>query len=591
MKSYMFCVMVFLMAVFHANKAHSQSPDLILTHGKIFTADKNKLYVEAIAIKGNTILATGSNDYISKMAGKNTAVIDLGGKTVVPGFNDAHYHHSPYVTGYAISFPPDGREPSWQELKDSIINAVKLQSPGTFLNATMGIDVGTDTSINRFVLDQLAPSHPLLIQSYWGHVSFFNSAAIKALGLSETEPNIPGGTFGRTQDGKTLNGQAYEYACDLLRSRRSTNDALFSASLQDLGKEALYFGVTSIQNMCTGASPEEYISQLQATPMPVRFRLIRWAEINSNGTLHIPAKKLSANVKALPLVSLSGTKWMMDGTPIERSAWVSAAYKDQPGVYGYMNFTPEQIKKILAELNSRKDQPMFHVVGDATINYMLKELAALPQSWVSRRIRFEHGDAVMPSAFAMAKKLNIIVVQNPSHFTIVKTLHDRFSNTVLSNMQPMSSLLKAGIPVAIGSDGPLNPYLNIMFACMHPSNPKEAISVEEAVIAYTKTSAYAEGRDDKGTLSTGKLADLVVLSQDIFTVPLPQLSATHSVLTMVNGKIVTTSLAQSKKQKLDEIMKTYHRYNMFDGSVLVAENGKVIYKAAFGMANREWNVL
>jgi predicted amidohydrolase YtcJ len=102
----------------------------------------------------------------------------------------------------------------------------------------------------------------------------------------------------------------------------------------------------------------------------------------------------------------------------------------------------------------------------------------------------------------------------------------------------LRSLLAAGIPVALGSDGPMNPYLNIMLACMHPSNPPEAITREQAVIAYTLTSAYAEFQEkEKGSLEPGKLADLAVLSQDIFSVPFPDLPKTESVLTLVGGKI------------------------------------------------------
>src|SRR5690242_11081920 len=119
----------------------AQAPDIILTNGKIFTSNSKQLYVEAIAIKGNKVLATGNNDAISKLAGKTTQKINLDGKTVVPGFNDAHYHHNPYYAGYTIPFPEDGSEPSWQQLQDSIKAAVKQQPKGTFISATMGVDV------------------------------------------------------------------------------------------------------------------------------------------------------------------------------------------------------------------------------------------------------------------------------------------------------------------------------------------------------------------------------------------------------------------------------------------------------------------
>jgi predicted amidohydrolase YtcJ len=381
-----------------------------------------------------------------------------------------------------------------------------------------------------------------MINAYWGHVTYFNTAAIKAFSISETEPDPKGGFFERFPGTQKLNGRAYEHACIYLRLKRPSNEDLFLSSLSELNKQALHLGVTSIQNMCTGASPAQYITTLKKQPLLIRFRLIQWAGINSHGSIVLPSKGLSPKIKELPLVDVSGTKWMLDGTPIERLAWFSTDYKDDAASRGSLDFTKAETRSMLAELTSRKDQPMFHVVGDSTIDFLLHELGKTAGTWSARRVRFEHGDGLLPTSYAAAKKLNIIVVQNPTHFAIPALLNQRYAPMLLQNAEAMKSLLQAGIPVALGSDGPLNPYLNIMFACMHPFRPAEALTVEQAVIAYTKTSAYAEMQDDKGVLAPGQLADLVVLSQDIFTVPLQQLPATNSMLTMVDGKIIYNKL-------------------------------------------------
>ena len=149
----------------------------------------------------------------------------------------------------------------------------------------------------------------------------------------------------------------------------------------------------------------------------------------------------------------------------------------------------------------------------------------------ARRVRIEHGDGLFPDLIPRAKALGVVVVQNPTHFAVV-------GEDVLKIGQPVRTLLATGIPVALGSDGPLNPFLNIMLAVTHPHQHSEGITREQAVIAYTRTSAYAEfAEKDKGTLVPGKLADLTVLSQDIFVVPLPSLPQTKSLLTLVGGQV------------------------------------------------------
>jgi predicted amidohydrolase YtcJ len=282
-----------LITILSFKTSFSQTPDIILTNGKIFTSNIKQLYVEALAIKGNRVVAVGNAQTIKRLKTPATKVIDLKGKTVVPGFNDAHYHHNPYTLGYHIAFPQDGTEPSWQQLKDSITAAVKQQPKGTFINATMGADVGTDTSINRRLLDSLAPHHPLMINAYWGHVTYFNTAAIKALGISEREPNPKGGFFERLPGTQKLNGRAFEHACIYLNKKTAYQRRFIFRKPKKFTGQALHFGVTTIQNMCTGASPAQFITVLKKQPLPIRFRLIQWAGMNSDGSIVLPSKGLS----------------------------------------------------------------------------------------------------------------------------------------------------------------------------------------------------------------------------------------------------------------------------------------------------------
>ncbi len=183
-----------------------------------------------------------------------------------------------------------------------------------------------------------------------------------------------------------------------------------------------------------------------------------------------------------------------------------------------------------------------HASGDAAIAAYLSTLEAVgrPEVWRLKRPRLEHGDMLFPDLIARAKALGVVVVQNPSHLTV--PLAGTLGQERRRQIQPLKTLVTQGVPLAFGSDGPLSPFLNIMFATTHPERPDEALTREEAVMAYTRGAAYAEfTEEEKGHLSPGALADLAVLSADLFEAPADRLPAIVSVLTMIGGRIVHDS--------------------------------------------------
>ena len=192
---------------------------------------------------------------------------------------------------------------------------------------------------------------------------------------------------------------------------------------------------------------------------------------------------------------------------------------------------------MLQETLKRNDQLLLHISGNRSAATVLDAVDATggKSVWKGRRLCFEHGDGIYPDQFARIKQDGIIVVQNPLHLAPILPP----GIVPFEKSQNLKSLLAAGIPLAFGSDGPTNPFLDITLATNPGNRPSEAITREQAVTAYTLTSAYAEYQQkEKGTIEPGKLADPAVLSQDIFTVPTPELPKTVSVLTMVGGKVV-----------------------------------------------------
>ena len=247
----------------------------------------------------------------------------------------------------------------------------------------------------------------------------------------------------------------------------------------------------------------------------------------------------SRRVAGAGRVTVSGTKWILDGTPLERLQFLRQPYSDRPDTRGRLNFTPFDMTTFLRAAMAAQEQPMFHAVGDAAIDAMLDALEKTGgEKWRALRPRLEHGDMLEPVHFERAKRFGLILVQNPSHMMLPELMHPRLGQRT-SRMALLKSTIAAGYPVALGSDGPLNPYLNVMFAALATNNPAEAMTREQAIVAYTSGAATAEfAENKKGVLTVGAMADLAVLSQDVFKVPTNVLPQTSSVLTIVAGRVV-----------------------------------------------------
>lgn len=537
-----FCTAVFFLALtITPAKSRQTAPDLVLLNGKIFTSDAKQPYVQALAIRGERIAATGDSAKIKALAGPNTKLIDLGGRTVIPGINDAH-NHLGIATANHVDLDLASPDPAWPEMKAAITSAVLKAPKGTFINGTIAWKIFRDLAVDRKALDLLAPDNPVILQTFTNHAWIMNSAALAKAGIREDQPDPLGGRFERSSDGR-LTGVIREYAVFNVERTfaNETSEADALSELRNTFSEAVKWGITTIQDMSNDMPPERCLALLEKLPSPIRVRVMRMPGTTPAGRdidEGRPAPR-SSN----PLITVSGTKWMLDGTPVEGTF----ASRDDPATVGdfvlheQLTFPKAQLAGMLRETLQDQDQLMVHVSSYLPAAAMVDAMqsAGGKQVWAKRRLRFEHGDGLTPDLVPRVKELEIVVVQNPSHLTVENlnpALHSIFENL---KVQPLRSLLAAGIPVAFGSDGPTNPYLNIMFATLDPNRPSEAITREQAVIAYTLTSAYSEfAEKDKGSLEPGKLADLAVLSQDIFTVDASDLPKTESLLTMVGGKIV-----------------------------------------------------
>ena len=539
-----FRMLLLLVAGVPLAQVPTEAPDTILFNGRVFTATETHAYAEAIAIKGTRILAVDTNQRISSIAGPNTRRVDLTGHLVIPGINDVHTHFGADLQGTMVDF--GAPEPACTQVLEQLGQAAHKTPRGTLVLGVIGPVAFFDPSCTPDALDRIAPENAAVLWTWTPHAAMLNQIAVRKFGIRQGDPPPLGGWFGKDMKAKKWDGVVHEGAWFCIFQMLMSDRAGEQAKLRrHLDREAQW-GVTSITVM--EVEPARRVELLSAIDPLIRVRLVPFLPFQEQNRRMKPAYP-PVPAKLSDRVTVSGVKWLLDGTPVERSAAMRTAYADDPSTSGQMNFSPEEIRAILQEAQQRNVQPLLHVVGDRTTETVLDEMDATGgvEAWSQRRLRIEHGDGLMPDLIPRAKKLGVIVVENPTHFALGELFQHRLGPERAGVFQPFRSLLDAGLSLAIASDGGpgapvLNPYLNIMLAASYPGRPKESLTREQAVTAYTRTAAYAEfAEKDKGTLESGKLADLAVLSQDIFKIPSQEIPKTESLLTIVGGKVVYTS--------------------------------------------------
>jgi predicted amidohydrolase YtcJ len=518
------CFLVLLISILVRINTAAQTADIILTNGKIFTSDTSKLYVQALAIKGNKIIASGTNGEILKLANNNTKKIDVKGKTVTPGFNDAHDHPG-FVSASERSYSYTEMNPkglSKSAVLDSIATLVKEAKPNQWISGLIGTEVFFDTSM-RTALDNIAPNNPVLLRIWWGHGIVLNQKALEAAGLSDANNDPLGGWYIRNSSNQISAVQQNAQVPSWIAIAASEPENHIKG-LQSFAQKQLKEGITTTQYMGSGLTAQTANEYFLKANLPQRIRIIAWQRTTANGRQ--VADWDIKHITSTPFFSISGVKYVIDGTSLEGNSLQKVSSLRPGQKNGRLNYPIDTLKQIFKEALTTHRQLMMHITGDSSFEVALSLLqqSASGDQWKSKRVRIEHNcvGGISPQQRKVLKAYNVLMMHTPKYCM----------------GSPLRSLMEKGVIVGISPDGTTNPFLDIMMCTTMQSDSAENLTREQAVIAYTKNNAYAEFKEkEKGTLMPGMLADLVVLSQDIFTIPPKQLPATRSVLTMIDGKI------------------------------------------------------
>ena len=530
---------------------------MVLTNAKVVTVDANESIAEAVAVKFGRILAVGSNEQIKSLTGPDTEVIDLKERTMIPGLNDSHCHISSAdglqrVMG-VIDASQEGGIKSLADILAKIAEQVKEKPKGEWINVANEDDskLVEKRHANKYDLDAVAPDHPVMVTHVGGHFSIVNSKAFEMAGVTKETPDPDGGKFERDPKTGELIGWIHETAEQVLQPIRYGRDPTLEEAMENIRWMATQYvasGLTCAYDgwVSQGVLIRAYQELLKKGELPLRIRLEVWYELMP----HLAALGIIQGF-GNDTLKIGGIKMCADGAVNSRTAAVAEPYLNRPDYYGELAITEEELHRTIMEGYPKGYRFCVHTNGERAINMFLDAIEEAQEKYPRQdpRDRAIHCTVTTPEIIARIKKLGVL----PTIFGAYPYYHGdkilpAFGAERLERMFAARSFLDAGIKVAAHSDHNASPYpplmgihalVNRRSVSNQPIGISQKISVMEALKLYTINAAYHTFEEDTlGSIEPDKLADMVVLGQDILTVPTETIIDIPIDMTIVGGKVV-----------------------------------------------------
>ncbi len=535
----------------------STAPDLIIINAVVHTMDQSQPTAEAIAVYGNRIMAVGTTKDIRKLAGTNTRVIDAKKRLLLPGFNDAHTHFM--SGGFQLSSVDLRDANSPKEFAERIRSfAEKLPKGRWITGGDWDHERWPDAKLpTKELIDSFTSDTPVFVNRLDGHMALANSLALRLAGVTRQTLDPQGGVIVR--DPKTgeptgvLKDAAQSFVWKVV-TPSSFEEKL--AAARAATEYAARLGVTSVQDVSAGTDVGIYQTLLDRGELKTRIYAVSplpaWERLARTGVrAHFGSEMLR----------VGGLKGFSDGSLGSTTALFYEPYKDEPGTSGIAGdeMYPEgAMLERVRQADKAGLQIMIHAIGDRANDLILSifEQVERENGDRDRRFRIEHAQHLRPKDIPRFARDRVIASMQPYHaIDDGRWAEKRIGKERAKTTYAFRSLLDAGATLAFGTDwtvAPLNPILTVYAAATRRTLdgknskgwiPEQKISVEEAVRAYTVGSAYAEFQDTvKGSITVGKLADMVILSRDIFKIDPKDIESAKVVLTIVDGRVVYEGL-------------------------------------------------
>lgn len=527
--------------------------DYIFLNGEVITVNPRDEIAQAVAVRGQRIMAVGSSDDMLALQGPETKVIDLQGRSLLPGFIESHMHMALYGTN---KFGVDCKNGvySIEDIVARLKERAAVTKPGEWIRGWGYNDMklAENRHPTRWDLDKASTEHPVIVTRGCVHISVANSKALELLGITRNTPDPIGGKIERNSEGEptgVLKEKAHMWA---FHAAKYSPEEIIEA-LVATDKELHALGVTSVHD--AGAyGPEQLRAGFKAAKsgkVKVRLNAMIYSLIEES-------EKFIARVLDAGLVSGLGdehfrigpVKIIIDGSSSGPTAGTRQPYTSNPEDSGILYFTQEEIDDILIPAHKAGFQITAHAVGDRAVEMMLNAVERAQREYPreDHRHRIEHAGIMPPDLLTRVKELGMVPIPNPSFFYDYGEGYIKNYGERVEYMFPLADYLREGIIAASGSDAPVtypNPLVGIYCALTRKTQAgvtvgsSQKVSLLQAIRMFTWNGAYASFEENiKGSIETGKLADLVVLTGSLLTSNPEEILKMKPVLTMIDGEIV-----------------------------------------------------
>ena len=541
--------------------------DLLITNGRVYTADARTPWAEAVAVRGDRFLAVGTASDLAELRGPRTEVIDLAGRLLLPGFTESHVHFIELaLRATEIDVTAAASAHAVAKMVRARVTAQADRPSAWIRGAGWHASTWTDgVRPHRALLDAVAPDVPVALDSKDLHSIWLNSAALRRAGITAATADVPGGVIERDTDGEPT-GVLRENAVGL--------------AYKAIPKPELAETVTAVKAAIPGMWGTGIVALHNANDSADGLALRTYQALRKQDDLglrvvqHLPACNLD-HARAIGLQSglgdawlrIGGVKFFADGALGSRTAHMLQPFLDNSNNWGVAAIDPEELLERALVASATGLSLTIHAIGDRANRDVLNVLAEVQRQEANgasahqrmandksaTRHRIEHVQCIHPDDLPRLAELDVIASVQPIHATSDMHMVDHFwGDERAKGAYAFRSLLDSGAKLVFGSDGPIEPHaplIGIHAAVTRrraDGSPgpdgwqgQERITVREAIDAYTIWPAYAAGEEDyRGSIVSGKVADLVVLSEDIFTIEPMSIAEARVEMTVIDGQVV-----------------------------------------------------